>query len=695
MTNRSGMSHDLEILLADGATWLPLMLAVPRADDGTPTEGAPKTLTEVLAAYENDLQLSKRLTADVQEDWFGGVGVSYNVAPGVYTRTQGYAMPAGAVSSSNLSISGASSTRIVAIKEFNGNSRGAALWAAQVGDGTANTARILRYLSSTNTLSRDYALGAGTQYFRGLEVFDNGSGTKVLFAGSSNSSSLTAGTVGYMHKLESPGTWTQSPVMSGRNSLTKVFWVDQNGVGAWRLVAIDGPGSIAYTVPNADPMVLADWVEGVPVDTTGLLTLAAARRSVFMGAQDGLFTINELGDTPNLTSYMGQAIDPYSGMAVQYHDGYVYISNGFGLDRVRVDTEGTLQENPGQCSPGWGTRAEHEFRGFTSAMCVDQGWLVNATYNTNTARAAIWYGRDRQIVGVDTPNPMVWHGPEITGTTDLMITAMCVSTAGIPGGRRLFFAAIPYVITGTPWFGFASIPPSGGSIDDLISGGVHRFATGSGSGTWNATSRLHLLDEGFGDRTSLKILHQHAFETRGLSIGPTGANDGLGTKLTLETRADAAPGSTTWTTSDNVTASPSTTVTPSTVVSGYRIGRRISFVNPSGGATPPAVGVLDAVRTTAWKIQPSVGVRVLEVEYGDGVADQHGGTAQAETYDPDWVTTQLLALPAAGRTTLRDRQGKRYTVHFEQVLDREEKLAGGVYGKTVRARLEVNMIEAL
>ena len=105
--------------------------------------------------------------------------------------------------------------------------------------------------------------------------------------------------------------------------------------------------------------------------------------------------------------------------------------------------------------------------------------------------------------------------------------------------------------------------------------------------------------------------------------------------------------------------------------------------------------MLDAVRTTAWKIQPSVGVRVLEVEYGDGVADQHGGTQQAEAYDPDWITTQLLALPAAGRTTLRDRQGKRYTVHFEQVLDREEKLAGGVYGKTVRARLEVNVIEAL
>lgn len=681
-------TYDLEILLADGTTWLGLMLAVPRGDDGQPIEGAPKTLSEMLAAYANDLELSKRLTADEQEDWFGGVGISYNVAPGVYTRTPGYAMPAGAATQVlDVSVTGSSSTRIAAIQEFTKDTRGSAIWMAQVGDGTANTARILRYTPS-GTMSNDYSLGAGTQFMRGLCAFDNGSGTPVLFASSSNSAALDAGTVGYMHKLEG-GVWTQSAAMSGRNALARVRWVDQESISADRMVAIDGPGTIAYTVPGGDPMTPADWVEGVPIGSTeGLLSLAVSREHVYIGARDGLFDLDGLGNSPNLTAYMSQQIHPTQGMATQYHDGYVYVSTGYGLDRVRVEEIGVLQENPGQCGPGWGTRAEHEFRGMTTAMTPDQGWLVNATFNYSTNRPSIWYGRDRQIVGVDTPNPLVWHGPEIQGNADYRVTAMRVSSVGAGGtagtGMRLWIAASPYLTGGLAWLGYVSLPVAGAPVDDLISGGDHRYALGSGSGTWNATSRLELLREGFGDRNSLNILHGLSFKTR----GPLSAS----TKLTVQTRADAAPGSTTWTTSDDVTASPQQTITPSVVVSGQDIGTRIGFVSPSGGATPPIVGVLDAVRRTVWKVRPAVGVRVVAVEYGDGVADRHGGTQHSEALDPDTITTSLLALPAAGRTTIRDRQNKRWTVHVEQVADRVETLAEGIYGKTVTAKLEFNVI---
>ena len=682
-------TYDFEVLLADGTTWMGLMLARPRGEDGTPVEGAPLTLSEAIAAFENDLALSKRLTANVQEDWFGGVGIAYNVAPGVYTRTPGYALPAGDDTEVYTSLAGTSHTPLPAIREFNGDSRGDAIWIAQTGDGGANTARILRYVSATNTLSNDYSLGAGTQFFRGLEVFDNGSGTKVLFASSSNAPywiTNAPGTVGYMHKLEG-GVWTQSAAMSGRNSLTKVFWVDQEGIGAWRLVAIDGPSTIAYTVPGADPMNPADWIEGVKVDSERLLSLTAAKSHVFLGGVDGIYDLNELGETPNYAPHLAQMRSPWNGAVTQYHDGYVYFSTGSGLERVRVDQGAVVEENPGQCSPGWGTRAEHEFRGNTTAMCTDQGWLVNATWNTTSQRAAVWYGRDRQVVGVDTANPLVWHGPEVVGNANYVITAMRVSTIGAGTGLRLWLAAYPSGSTAAPWIGYVSVPVAGAPIDDLISSGVHRYATGSGSGTWNATSRLHLLDEGFGDRVSKKILHKHGFETR----GPLSST----TKLTFETRADAAPGSTTWTTSDDVTTSPQQEITPATVVSGYRIGRRISFVNPSGTATPPVVGVLDAVRTTAWLVQPDVTVRVLDVEYGDGVADAHGGTQHAEMLDPDTITQHLIDLTRAAPTTIRDRQGKRYTARFEQVLDREETLGSGTWGKTVKARIEVDIVAAL
>ena len=101
--------------------------------------------------------------------------------------------------------------------------------------------------------------------------------------------------------------------------------------------------------------------------------------------------------------------------------------------------------------------------------------------------------------------------------------------------------------------------------------------------------------------------------------------------------------------------------------------------------------MLDAVRTTAWLVQPDVTVRVLEVEYGDGVANRENGYQESEAVDPDTITQDLIDLTRSAPTTIRDRQGKRWTARFEQVLDREETLASGVWGKTVRARVEVDI----
>ena len=233
-----------------------------------------------------------------------------------------------------------------------------------------------------------------------------------------------------------------------------------------------------------------------------------------------------------------------------------------------------------------------------------------------------------------------------------------------------------------------SLPIAGSPIDDLISAGPHRFATGAavtlGTGTINPYCRLHLLDEGFGDRASKKILHQHALNTEGL---------GGSTKLTFEDRADPAPGSTTFTTSTDVTTSPQQEITPATVVSGNRLERRISFVSPSGGATPAVIGVLDAVRTTAIRKVPSLMVRTFTVEWGDGVLDLSGADdSNNPNRNPVTVGAALEAATKI-RTTIRSPDDLRWRVTLEQVMEQEIIYRdSGTWGQTRRVRLEASVL---
>jgi len=684
MPQTTGRS-DIEILLADGTTWLPLMLARPRGQDGIPLEGAALGLQEVMVASDNDLPISKRLQVVEQEDWSGGVGIDYHEAPGVYTRTGNYACPAGAATAITLPAptAGTNNSQIVSIRQF-----GTDLFAAVTGNGTANNGRVMRSTDNGTTWTNSLDLGAN-EYARDLLSFDNGSGTEYLYVSVSNVADPNPGTAaGYFYRWSGAAWSARSSAAAAswaRQRLAKVFWVTQDGVGDWRMVTISGSKTISYTRPGVDPFTnsTSQWVEGVKIRTgVNLLRLAAANRHIYVTAKDGVFDLDEQGNAPNLTSYTDTLLHGANGLAALYLDGYVYNALGQGLDRISVESAGVLQENVGFCAPGWGTRARTKWsHAWTTELHQDQGYLVNAVYNPGTGESGIFWGKDRRTLGVETPNPLVWYGPEVVLTGSYKVTAMR-SFSPNDDDLRLFVAAWA---GGAPVMFRVSLPVSGSPIDDLISGGNHRFATGTpvtvGGGTAQPYSRIHLIDEAFGSRTSLKIIHTHKINAEGL---------GGGTKLVLEERADPAPSSTTWTTSTDVTTIPAQEITPASVVSGHRIERRISFVAAS--STTPAV--LDAIRTAAWRVVPSVGVRIIDVEYGDGVSDLSGHVD--ETFSPDTTTSLIETLIAAGgRTTMRDRQDRRWTIRLEQVLAREETLASGTYGKTVKARLEVDVLAAV
>ncbi len=691
---------DLELI--DGTTVVPLMIRqiLGHYGDfppGDPQIGAPmeKTLSEVLTAATADSPLAEWLEPVIQESWARGAGQDYNAAPGCNTRMGitdpplGHVVPAGAATEVPVTVAGNSSSRVTAIVEYAGD-----LWFAQQGDGTINTARVMRSPGGTGTLSADLTLGVN-EYIRDLLVADDGAGNSVLWATSSNVAAsptpFGAGLSGRVHKYNSTvGFWVSTVAAlfgtNGRNALAKVHWTTSDGLQAWRLVTISRTNTIAYTKPFADPLLAASWVENVRVDTAaGLFSLAAARRHIYIGAGDGLYDLDEQGNTPNLISYELPRHD-YNGVSSRYQQNYVYMSAGPGIQRIYVGQNGVLQERDGQCAPTWFTGAEHQYGGICTAIAEDQGWLLPAFYNPITHRSSIWYGIDRQAVNTPSPNPLIWHGPEIVSNQDLRIWAMKATSLGAGGGMRLWIAAQRGDGVVPPWVGYVSVPLQGTPLSDLMSSGLHRFARGNGTDAFNAAPALYSLPETWKDKAATKIIYQNTFGSRGLDVAS-------GTKLTTYTRADPDPGSTAWGAGVDVTAGPTQSVTPAVVTSGHKLEYRVDFVSPSGTATPAKVGVLDAVRREAWRIVTAFRVYDLDVELGDGIWRLDNN--QDDTFSPEQRIAQIKAMTETGKITLRLRDNSRWTVKLRQVMDIEHHYGEGTYGQRVRARIQVALLAQL
>lgn len=684
MSGRSFMPSEIEILLADGQTWQPLSLIDEIDQAGGKRARKSQFGLDALLA---DVPLGEKLAPRRQKSWVRGIGLDYNWAPGVYCRSgfydvdrgesDGYALPAGAVTSQGVQSRAVGEG--VAFAEYGGH-----LWIAT--NLTTGTGKVNQNASGTATGASAFAtsltLGA-SEFVRDLLVADDGAGTAVLFATSSESDGSNA----RMHKWDG-ALWVSTPLSGagsfdaagfGLGRMAKVYWRTSNNAGAWRIVTISSRNTISYTLPGGDPTDPADWVpDAFEIDTAhSLLELVGFKEHVYVTAKDNVYDMTADGSTPGLTSYLPKMMLDGTGVAAEAHDGYVYLSVGQGIERVRVEDAPVLQVNPGQCAPGWGTRAENEARGYCTAMAVDQGWLVAAIYNPSTTRTYVCWGKDRTILGIDSPNPLIWHGPELVLAADYKITRMW--TTGLGGGLRLWCSATSVAGNGLLVF-WLSLPLSGTPLQDLISGGPHRFCTGTAVSTFlQPYSYLELLPLTWDDPLSV-IVYRHAFGSKGLSST---------TKLTLQVAADPAPGAITYPSGTDVTTSPIQNVLP-TAVSGSVIWRKITFTSPSGGATPPLVPILDAIRTDAWMIAPVATTLPLAVRYGGGVL---GLDNQESDRDPDWVTDQLVTLTVSAPTTIRTKDNRRFTVKIASVLDAEAEWNDGVkYGKTVTARCRATVL---
>lgn len=700
MTSFGTTSNTLiELTAADGVTIIPLMLvkvtptkaASTDTTDTTTTNTTtakgekPYSLEQALSASNADSPLAEWLEPQIQETWIGGAGggkVGYAQAPGVDTRFDGYAFPGPAANPVTIVTANNSDSRIVAIKQY-----GAAVFFAQEGTSTANTPRVMR--AATGSASLADSLGGASAFpvaannsLTDLLVFDNGLGSKYLWASGND------GTGGRLHYFDG-STWTSTASgtfgSNRRDWLAKVFWKTLDGNAGWRMIAGNGNNKISYTRANADPSLAASWVEGVLIETAGRIWKAAtARRHAYFPGQDGLFDMDETGDTPNLAPYLEKQIHGFNGYASLYHDGYIYMSTGMGMERIYVGDGGLIQEGNDQCGPGAFTEAEHEYGGFVTNISLDQNWIVSSVFNPNTLRTGIWWSRDRKhYPGVETANPLIHHGPIITSTGNQFVTTTEIVTDLTTNVMQLWVASIAYsastLYTGAPTLTYFTLPAMGSPLSDLLTSGNHKFANGAGGGAWQPYSRLYGLPKTWGDKNSKKIIYLNNYGTRGLDVATS-------TKLTTYGRADPAPGSTAWGTGVDVTTGPVQALTPATTTTGYKLERRVDFFAPNGASTPPKVPVLDAERIDAWRVVPAFPVYTLDVQYGSAVSDLYGGTDDG-AIDDTYITALLEELTRSDRTVMRLPTDSRRSVKLRQVMDVTVVYKGS--RRQVTARLQI------
>jgi len=672
-------SCDIEILAADGQTWVPVMLQQTVDDKGVPQD---RSLTEALAASDNDLPLSDVLEPDVQESWFRGVGLDYDWAPGVDTTDPDYACPAGAAT--DVTLPGADSATIVAIEEFNGN-----LYMAQEGLAAGTGfGRVLEIVGGTGAPTASITLTAG-EYMRGMVAAQDMNGNVRLYAFSSDGGVQH----GRVHQFD--GTiWTSSPLFPaagsfgtrGKSRATTVYWRGRDGIGAQRIVSISGPRTISYTKPNTDPLLPASWVEDIKVGTASELNdVTAARSHVWFSARDGVFDIDEVGNTPNLAGFAAQsALSQVGGQAVLYSDGSVFWSWSAGLTKINVEQDGVLQEQPGFCAPGAYLPVEGCPRGGVVAMCVDQGWVVAAVFDGQSRWSAIFYGKSRGQLGIESPNPMIWHGPLLLLTGNYRVTRMRPSM--LSGGLRLWVASVNDT-TGVARLSWLSRPYAGTTLQDQYTGGTHRVTTGNAGGDLQPYSRLYLLPKSYGDKASRKDLHQ-------IIVGSRGFDPLKQAQATVYSRADPVPGSTTWGAGTAVPTGPTYTIAAPSITEGQTLQLRIDFLATLGGSTPPSIPYLDSLRSTYWRTSPSTEAVTMTIAYGDGVTNREVG--YDDRHSPDEITALLQAVMGR-RTQIRDPLDRRRYVRLRQFFQRSVTLPffQGGYGKTVLAVIRYDDLGAV
>jgi hypothetical protein len=298
-----------------------------------------------------------------------------------------------------------------------------------------------------------------------------------------------------MHKANTANTVTAYDGGGGRADIpcracVDVRW-DTDGQDAQRLVYMPSRSTFRTVAAPADPGVFPGNHSAAVTIGNGnhpVNSIAASAAHVYFICLDGVYDVDSRGGSHNFTPFWKQAWSLVNGVTSQIHEGDLFTVWNRGL--LRVGLSGAREDTPEFCQPGADQPNGSPVFGFSNALAVDSGWLVDALYNPTLDKSYICYGKDKRILGIDAIGPLVWHGAEavIPG----LITYMRVHSA-TTGSPMLWVGA---VVSGVPKLYKISLPSYGTPLQDLLHGGPHQFAN-SGSlyvlGGWEQSAKSRVV----------------------------------------------------------------------------------------------------------------------------------------------------------------------------------------------------------
>lgn len=374
------------------------------------------------------------------DDWSLGMGYTqlvksrggYSYALGACTRVPGMVLPAGGQTEVDLTSFGlAADETIVDATDF-----GTSLYCL------TSENHVLR-MNSSGTWSLDGTISATGFEGQSILAF-NGE----LYA--------SGGTGGIVKRLTSPvgdDYWADDTTNYGTApvyKMCKVYWVVA-GLGSYWLVGVFGPNRSYFRRTDGDPLDYTDdvdpgaWSDDTQIgDTTyPIMSLAASNRVVGFVKTNGIHRVDSRGYAPNLTTYWEDVVDDVNGIASAVFNGRVVASHLTGLDLVDISDMARLDE-PSWCQPGHTRPNGTPIFGRATFITVSQGWILAAFWNGSTSY--LLYGKEPAKLGIDSGDPLIWHGAEAWWPGEI-VTWMKVSSKS---GRPYLYVGTADYDTGEP-----------------------------------------------------------------------------------------------------------------------------------------------------------------------------------------------------------------------------------------------------
>lgn len=469
------------------------------------------------------------------------------------------------------------------------------------------------------------------------------------------------------------GAWSAGADFVGIDvfKMAVVWWEGRDGVGALRLAIDTGNNVIRHCIAGSDPLLEASYVTPITIGNPSypLKRLIAAPQQLFGLCTNGLWTFNELRSW-NLTPNWEQTASSFQGAYGILYDDHIYGTRYTTLDRYDLRTDGRQERIGGECGPLAFMQDGTPIRGVLGAQAIHDGWLLQVVANGQNGNVYIMRGKDRRVLNVDVPNPMVWYGAEqmLIPDTGVVrdVTHLAVSPAGLTSYLWMFTS-----VAGTPRLNYAPLPLGSGPL---------AFQLGGGSFPYNPTARLYMTAQTWGDRNAKKGVRRYDFSNRRTTATST---------IGLRTRADGDPLSITdqgtWTHQGTAVADQ-TSFTPAVQVTGHSIALQAILTTPSPYTAPP---IMHELSPRARVVRETFDVRELWVLLE---RDHELRDGQVDPRSPDAIFAALLAMQDSATTAIFvDETGATHNVYVEQGLDYARVQVDEKEYRTV-VRIEISVV---